>query len=231
MKQLKRGYLHCKQCKAEMHLETLEAAEESGRTEPALLCAGCGATVPWADIADTICRCGATSVLRDFALSAPEHGLRLYLTELSSIAMFHRDGRGLIPREACTACTDCFVCKEPLTQACAWDEIPLEGLQKNKGITQQFVYMHPGCFPAYEAWLEVYLARMEERVEEHDTEAEHREHLLSSALCLNCERPLSLLERFTGRTRHIVCPVKRRATSTPASATKKSGKNSAKRAK
>lgn len=214
-----------------MRLETVEAAAEQGRTEPLLLCARCGSTALWAEIADKTCKCGAEPVQRDFALSAPQRGLRLYITALSNLSLFHQDGRGLEAREACTTCTECFVCKQLLnTQECAWDEIPLEGLQTKQGLTHQYVYLHPDCFPAYEEWRVVYLERVKAQEEAREQAAERREYCLSHALCLECEKPLSLLDRFAGRLRHYNCSVKSRP-DTAASKTGKSGKKSAKRPK
>ena len=214
-----------------MRLETREAAQAGGRREPLLVCPACGATESWAEIADRICRCGATPVQRDFALSAPERGLRLYITALSDLPLFHQDGRGLEAREACTDCTDCFVCKEPIrTQECAFDEIPLEGMAASERLTHQYVYLHPSCWSEYEAWRVIYLEQVEAKATERDIAAERREYCLSHALCLECEKPLSLLDRFGGRLRHYDCSVKARS---GASTTKpkKSGTKTAKRAR
>lgn len=195
-----------------MLLETLEAAERNDRMEPLLVCKGCGRTAPWAEVADVTCKCGAETVQRDYALSAPERGLRLYVTALSHLSAFHYDGRGLEAREACTTCTDCFVCKQPLnTQDCAWDEVPLEGLLEKTGLTQQYVYLHPDCCPAYEEWRAGYLERAQEDEARRAEEAERREYCQENALCLECEKPLSLIDRFVGRLRHYNCSVKAQA--------------------
>lgn len=194
-----------------MILETAEAAQRDGRMEPHLVCSNCGFTAPWAEIADKICFCGADPVQREFALSAPEKGLRLYVTELSKIQLFHNDGRGLEAREACTACTLCFVCKLPVvTQECAWDEIPLEGLATHIGLTHQYVYLHPECGPTYAEWNTAYMERIHQQESERDRAAAHREYCVGNALCLECEKPLSLLDRFAGRLRHSTCPMKLR---------------------
>jgi hypothetical protein len=231
MKQFKRGSRRCNDCQTEIRLENAEAAEQDGRAEPQLVCTNCGATAPWTEIADKICSCGAASVQREFALSAPEKGVRLHVTELSSMPMFHLDGRGLEAREACTTCTDCFVCKQPLlTQECAWDEVLLEGLQKRKGLTHQYVYLHPACFPAYEVWNTEYTTRLREQDEAREQEAERRDYCLTHALCLECEGRLSLFDRFAGRLRHVGCAVKPRL-GEPTSKVKPRGQNTAKRAK
>jgi len=214
-----------------MLLETPEAAQASGRSEPLLVCKGCGAHLPWAEIADKACKCGAIPVQRDFALSAPERGLRLYITALSDLSLFHQDGRGLEAREACTACTECFVCKQALnTQECAWDEIPLTGLQEHTSMTHQYVYLHPGCFAEYEVWLAAYLERVQAEEAAREAEAERREYCLSNALCLECEKPLSLLDRFSGRLRHYNCTLKARKGGAASKSTK-SGKTTKKRSK
>lgn len=214
-----------------MRLETMEAAETSGRSEPQVVCSNCGCTVPWAEIADKPCKCGAEPVQRDFARSAPERGLRLYITALSEMPLFHQDGRGLEVREACTACTECFVCKQPIdTQECAWDEIPLEGLQTSQGLTHQYVYLHPDCCSDYEVWHTAYMESVQARETERERAAERREHCISQALCLECERPLSLFDRFAGRLRHPGCPIKPRP-GDPSPKPKKSGKKAAKRAR
>ena len=214
-----------------MMLETPEVAVSNGRTEPQLVCVECGSTAPWDKIADQTCKCGVTPVRREFALSAPECGLRLYLTELTDIPLFHQDGRGLAAREACTACTDCFVCKQPVsTQECVWDEIPLDGLQDNTEMTQQFVYLHPSCSAAYEEWRADYLIRLQEKQADRASAADHREHCITHGLCLECEKPLGLLERFFGRLRHTTCPMKSRMNNSIPK-TKKSGKKAAKRAR
>lgn len=231
MKQFKRGFRRCNDCHAEMRLETAEAAEQNGRVEPELVCSNCGTTAPWTEIADKTCHCGADLVHRDFALSAPAKGLRLYVTELSSMPMFHLDGRGLEAREACTTCTDCFVCKQPLaTQECVWDEIPLEGLQKRKGLTHQYVYLHPDCFPAYDAWVTEYTERLRVEDEAREQEAERREYCLTHALCLECEGRLSLFDRFAGRLRHPGCAIKPRPDD-PTLKVKPRGKKTTKRTK
>ena len=194
-----------------MRLESAASARNDGRTEPRLVCPNCGLTAPWAEIADKICHCGAAPVQRDYALSAPDSGLRLYVTELSKLPMYHQDGRGLEAREACTACTLCFVCKQPvMTQECAWDEIPLEGMERHKGLTHQYVYLHPDCFPSYEEWRTAYMGRIHEQEAERDRAARRREYCISHALCLECEKPLSLFDRFAGRLRHPTCPMKPR---------------------
>lgn len=211
MKQFKRGYRRCNDCHIDMRLESEEAARENGRTEPQLVCSSCGLTVPWAEIVDKVCFCGATPVQREYARSAPERGLRLYVTELSKLPMYHHDGRGLEAREACTACTLCFVCKQPVdTQECAWDEIPLEGMEKQKGLTHQYVYLHPGCFSSYEEWHTAYMERIHAQEAERERAAQRREYCIAQALCLECEQPLSLLDRFTGRLRHYTCSIKTR---------------------
>jgi hypothetical protein len=231
LKQFKRGYRRCHDCQTEMRLETVEAAEQSGRSEPHLVCSNCGSTAPWAEIAEKPCRCGAEPVQRDFALSAPDRGLRLYITALSDLPLFHQDGRGLEAREACTACTACFVCKQPIdTQQCAWDELPLEGMQESEGLTHQFVYLHPECWPAYEVWRTDYLERLYTTEADRESAKERREHCLSQALCLECEKPLSLIDRFFGRLRHFQCSIKPKSDARTSKA-KKSGKNSAKRAR
>lgn len=228
MKQFKRGFRRCNDCQADMRLETAEAAEACGRTEPLLVCSNCESTAPWEEIADRICFCGVTPVQRQFALSAPERGLRLYVTELSNINLFHQDGRGLEARDGCTACTACFVCKQPIvTQECAWDEIPLEGLAEHVGLTHQYVYLHPDCFPAYEAWNVVYSERVRQKEEDRVREAARREYCFAQALCLECEMPLGLVNRFIGRMRHPTCPIKSRSDDPPAK--KKSSKKTVKR--
>ena len=195
-----------------MHLETAEAAEACGRSEPLLVCPNCGSTASWEEIADRTCFCGVTPVQREFALSAPERGLRLYVTELSKINLFHQDGRGLEARDGCTACTACFVCKQPVfTQECVWDEIPLEGLAEHSGLTHQYVYLHPGCSAAYEEWSAVYTERLRQKEDERVREAARREYCIAHALCLECELPLGLVNRFVGRLRHPTCPMKPRA--------------------
>ena len=229
MKQFKRGFRRCNDCHTDMCLETAEAAERNGRAIPLLVCSKCGSTAPWAEIADKTCACGATPVQREYALSAPEHGVRLYVTELSKMLLFHQDGRGLEAREACTACTDCFVCKQPVaTQDCAWDEIPLEGMDQHKGLTHQYVYLHPDCSTAYQEWSEVYRERLLQKEADRESEAERREYCIGNALCLECEKPLGILNRFVGRLRHSGCPVKKRTTDAT-SKTKKSGNTTAKR--
>ena len=213
-----------------MLMETTEAAE-GGRSELQLVCKSCCSILPWAEITDKACKCGAVPVQRDFALSAPERGLRLYITALSDLSLFHQDGRGLEAREACTACTECFVCKQPLdTQECAWDEIPLTGMQEHTDMTHQYVYLHPGCYTEYEVWLATYLERVQAEEAARDTEAERREHCLSHALCLECEKPLSLLDRFGGRLRHYHCAINSRSGS-KASKSNKSGQKTKKRTK
>ncbi|MCW3052793.1 MAG: hypothetical protein JWN14_1963 [Chthonomonadales bacterium] len=217
-----------------MLLETEEAAKIGGRREPQLVCNGCGSTVPWTQIAENACKCGAVPVQRDFALSAPDRALRLYTTALSDLSLFHQDGRGLEAREACTACTECFVCKQTLNaQDCAWDEIPLTGLQEHTSMTHQYVYLHPGCFAEYEVWLAAYLERVQTEEAEREAEAERREYCLSNALCLECEKPLSLLDRFAGRLRHYNCALNARKGGAASKSTKstKSGKNTKKRTK
>jgi len=234
LKQFKRGYRRCPHCQTEMLLETMEAAEAGGRSEPQLVCKSCGSTLPWAEIADKACKCGAVPVQREFARSAPERGLRLYITALSDLSLFHQDGRGLEAREACTACTECFVCKQTLnTQDCAWDEIALTGLQEQTSMTHQYVYLHPGCFAEYEVWLAAYLERVQAEEAAREAEAERREYCLSHALCLECEKPLSLLDRFAGRLRHYQCALKARKGGAASNSVKstKSGKKTKKRTK
>ncbi len=225
MKQFKRGFLRCKDCQAEMQLETAETAESNGRLEPQVICSNCGSAVLWEEIADKTCQCGVTPVQRDFARSAPDRGLRLYITELTDIPLFHEDGRGLVAREACTSCTECFVCKEPVaTQECVWDEILLEGMQSKTGLTHQYVYMHPACAAPYDVWRTEYLRRLQEQQETRERTAEHREYCVSQGLCLECELPLGLVNRFIGRLRHPTCPAKSRSDNPTPSAKKRTKK-------
>lgn len=213
-----------------MCLETLEAAETKGRTEPLLICPACGSTASWDEIADKTCLCGVTPVQREFALSAPDRGVRLYVTELSELHLFHQDGRGLVAREACTACTDCFVCKKRVaTQDCAWDEIPLEGLLNKTGLTHQYVYLHPACSADYEMWRAEFLKRLQEQEAERESAAERREYCMTHGLCLECEMPLGLLNRFVGRLRHPDCAVKLRPDASRTPKANKRGKKTAKR--
>ncbi len=208
MKQFKLGYVHCPECKANMSLETAASSADEEGVEPQLICPQCDRREERTRIVENTCRCGAVTAVRAYALSAPQMPVRLFVTELSKVPFHHRDGRGLNPREDCTACTPCFVCKEPLnTQQCAWEEIPLEGLLDKTGLTQQYAYIHPDCYPAFEEWFTAHVARLRQEKSDRQQEAERREACLAEARCLECEKPLSLLDRFAGRIRHKSCPL------------------------
>ena len=209
MKQFKLGYVHCPDCKAEMSLENAPPSADAEEAEPQLVCPQCGRREAQTRIVERVCRCGAVTVLRDYALSAPQMPLRLFVTVLSKVPFYHRDGRGLNPRDDCTACTECFVCKELLnTQQCAWEEVPLDGLLDKTGLTQQYVYIHPDCYPAFEEWFTAHVARLRQEKIDREQEAARRETCLAEARCLECEKPLSLMDRFAGRIRHKSCPIR-----------------------
>ncbi len=192
-----------------MHLEQANPEMMDEGKEPCIVCERCGSRETRSRIIEGICPCGVVTVLRDFALSAPQLPLRLFVTELSKVPFFHRDGRGLNPREACTQCTQCFVCKLAIdTQACAWEEVPLEGLLDKTGLTQHYVYLHPACHPAFEAWFDRYVGKLRQEESNRNQSAAHREQCIAEAICIECGKSLSLIDRFSGRVRHKACQPK-----------------------